>query len=39
MHKTMISRSGLSMRVFPGEVRGSENSAVEEGIKSEIGRC
>lgn len=39
VHKTMISRSSLSMREFLDDVIGSENAAVVGGIKSEIEGC
>lgn len=39
VHKTMISRSSLSMREFLDDVIGSENAAGVGGIKSEIEGC
>lgn len=39
VHKTMISRSSLSMRGFLDDVIGSENAAVVGGIKSGSERC
>lgn len=38
VHKVMISRSGLSIKVLLGKLIGSENAAVVGGIKAEIGR-